>query len=67
MATRVATAVAKPGARDEGSTHDSRSAIAPVRRLAYTAAHATANVVCRALADAAALGLLAPPRDDERR
>jgi hypothetical protein len=50
-----------------GQTRDPRSAIAPVRHLAYTAAHATASVLCRALADAAALGLLAPPRDDERR
>ena len=63
----VVTAVSRPGARHEGQTRDSRSAIAPVRHLAYTAAHATAKVLCRALADAAALGLLAPPRDDERR
>lgn len=46
-----------------GQTREPRSAIAPMRRLAITAAHGTARMLCHALADAAALGLLTPPRD----
>ena len=46
-----------------GQARDPRSAIAPMRGLALTAAHGTARMLCRAIADAAALGLLAPPCD----
>lgn len=48
--------------RDE-RTRDPRKAIAPMRRLAFTVAHGSAKALCRAFADASAMGLLAPPRD----
>jgi hypothetical protein len=51
------------GQPGDAQMRDPRRAIAPMRRFAYTAAHGSAKALCRALADAAAIGLLAPPRD----
>lgn len=62
----VATAVDRGDEREEGHARDPSIAAASLRRFAYTAAHATTKVLCRAIADAAALGLLAPPRECDR-
>jgi len=63
----VATAVDRGDEREEGHACDPSIAAVPLRRFAYTAAHATSKVLCRAIADAAAIGLLAPPRDPDRK